>query len=140
MTGMRCRLKSTRRSILSLDNLELSLPYHLFAKAPVKHRLDQQYFTNAYLSVPDQELAAKGGKVTVTGAALFGQTQPPLAPELMLVTGGTVQCGLGVQACEVIVLVPATLSAFTRTGMTAPVLREKVRCPRTLNIEAISPE
>lgn len=83
---------------------------------------------------------AKGGNVIVTGAALFGQTQPPFAAEVILVTGGTVQCGLGVQACEEIVLVPAIFCALTRTGITAPVLKEKVRCPRTLSIEAISPE
>lgn len=35
---------------------------------------------------------------------------------------------------------PTTVCALTNTGMIAPVFKLKTRCPRTLNIDAISPE
>lgn len=74
----------------------------------------------------------------VTGTALLGHTQVDAD-----VTGGTVQCALAVQVTEDAVVVPgrsACLTAFTSTGITAPVFRLKVLCPRTRRIDEISPE
>jgi hypothetical protein len=65
------------------------------------------------------------------------QTQAP--PEILL-RGGTVQSSLVVYvAAHVVGVVSATTSTLTRTGTTAPVVKENDPCPRTLNMEAISP-
>lgn len=80
--------------------------------------------------------------VVVTGAAPFWHTQPPAAAAL--VTGGLVQCGLGVQPAALVVELAAasaeTRTALTKTGIIDPVLKLNGRCPSTLKILAISPE
>lgn len=50
-------------------------------------------------------LVGYAANVVVTGTALFGQTQPPFAPEATLVTGGAVQCALAVHGAAEMVLV-----------------------------------
>lgn len=67
-----------------------------------------------------------------------GQTQPPVAK---LVTGGTVQVAAVLQVMlEVYGADPEIVSAFTKTGMTAPVAKAKTWWPKTLNRLAPSPE
>lgn len=80
----------------------------------------------------------------MTGAALPGQTQPPPEPHAeILVIGGSVQNGLGVQIADVTVVVAfsgVVVIALTNTGMIWPVLRLKDLWPSTRKIDAISPE
>src|SRR5690348_4583859 len=75
----------------------------------------------------------------VTGAADLGQRHPPFPIVLALVTGGAVQCGLTVKLGVYVLLLSSRVSARTRMGITAPVLRLKTLWPRTRSIDAISP-
>lgn len=59
------------------------------------------------------------GSVVVTGAAELGHTHAPSETDE---TGGVVQCALAVQGCT-LVAGTAFFSAFTNTGMTAPVFK-----------------
>lgn len=76
----------------------------------------------------------------VTGAAELGHTHPLLLTLLALVTGGAVQCGLMVKLGVLVLLLSLIVSARTRTGITAPVLRLNTRWPRARSKDAISPE
>ena len=57
------------------------------------------------------------------------------------IAGGAAHVFWGVYGCVVVAgPSPFNVVALTSTGIAAPVLREKTRCPRTLNKLAISPE
>ena len=77
----------------------------------------------------------------VTGPGGFEQTHP-CDSELILVLGGAAQCVLTVHDQDVVdgASLTGKNSAFTSTGITAPVFRLKGWWPRTSRVLAISPE